>query len=319
MAQLNSVCADGSPLLTPDTSCHEGCPVLTKVRHIVVPKGICPTIEWPLRAANGKAINLSLCFPVDADEESESSESSTSVSLSVPVPAGTTFAVRARFAECDNRGTIYERPGAVADAASGKVRFTLPKEVFDEAGINVMSVAIVSVDAEGVELPVFAERGLLSMEDSLWGNTGNRQSPPTLADIRMHLRDTGVENDFLQDVEFDADELVSALVQPIQYWNEVPPPIAYLTCRTFPFKYHWMRATVSELLKTAAHHYMRNNVNVDHGGVRGNFKDRFKEYLAVAKMYEEEWKVFVDEKKVSINAAGGRLNIGSPYDNTALF
>lgn len=318
MAQLNSVCEDGSPLLTPDTSCHEGCPVLTKVRHIVVPKGVCPTIEWPLRATNGKAVNLSVCFAPDAPEESESS-TSVSVSLSVAVAEGTTFAVRARFADCDNRGTIYERPGAVQDAASGKVRFTLPEEIFDEAGIYVMSVAIVAVAEDGTETPVFVERGLLSVEDSLWGNTTNRNAPPTLADIRMHLRDTHVENDFLQDVEFDADELVSALVQPIRYWNEVPPPIACFTCRTFPFRYHWMRATVSELLKTAAHHYMRNNINVDHGGVSGNFKERYQEYLAVAKMYEDEWKTFVDEKKVEINAAGGRLSIGSPYDNTALF
>lgn len=301
MPQENVLC-DQPNIFTPETACHEGCPILSKVRHIVVPKGVCAIIEWQLRKQDGSAVDLSACFP-----GAENSESSVSVGKD---PAE---AVKARFADCDGTGSILQIAGIVSDAEAGKIRFAVPQGIYDSAGIYVMSMAILQQVGD-VQSPIFIDNGLLSIEGTLWGNTTQGTQPPTLGEIRMHLRDTPIENDLLADVEFDSQEIIGAITRPVRQWNETPPPVAPFTCRTFPFRYHWLQAVVGELLRTSAHHYMRNNLKMNHAGLTGNFKDKFEEYMGVANQYTAEWKDFIIEKKIEINASMGFGSLSSPYD-----
>lgn len=301
MSQKNQLCASPG-IFAPDTACHEGCPVLSKIRHVVVPQGVCAILEWPLRHPDGRAVDLTTCFP---------QETSTSVSESKE-GANAAEAVAARFADCDGNN-ILEIEGAVHDYTTGKIRFAVPTQVYDTPGIYQLSMAILQEDSAGVRRPIFVDSGLLSVEGTLWGNRAVRTRPPTLGEIRMHLRDTAVENDLLADVEFDDQELIQALVRPIQQWNEIPPPVAPFTCNTFPFRYHWLQAVVGELLTTAAHHYMRNNLKMNHAGLAGNFKDRYREYLGLAERYRQEWKDFVTQKKIEINASMGMGSAHSAY------
>ncbi len=289
MADSSNVCIPPN-ILTPETACHDGCPVLSKARHIIVPKGVQGVIAWPLRHPDGTSVNLSFCFPETPDQ---------SVSESISHGADASEGVRTRFSDCDG-ANLMEIAGAPHDVTTGTVMFAVPQQVYDRAGIYRMSIAVIQ-EENGVERPAFIENALLSVENTLWGDTTQLTGPPTLDDLRIHLRDTAVENELLAQTEFDATEILNAIVRPIQQWNETPPPVAHFNCSTFPFKYHWMQGTVGQLLLTAAHSYMRNNLKVNHGGVSGNFKDKYKEYLQVAQAYITEWTEFITQKKVEIN------------------
>lgn len=302
MPQTSSIC-DGVPVWTPEQACHEGCAILSKVRHVLIPKGVCATIEWGLRHPDGKTADLSLCYSTN---ESLSFSASESAEAMEPL-------IKVRIGDCDSSGTIYEVTGSVADEKTGTVRFALPQQVFNLSGIYIMDMAVVDPITEA---PIFIDNGLLSVEAGLFGSTTQRTGPPTFSDIRIHLRDTAVENDLLDDVEFDTPEVVNALVYPIHQWNEEPPPVAVFTCRTFPFRYHWRQAVAGELLRIAAHHYMRNNLKLNHGGLEGNIKDKYKEYLVLAESYRTEWKEFITRKKIEINAGMGSSSLGSTYSQS---
>lgn len=299
MPQASVIC-DGVPIFTPETACHENCPILSKTRHIVIPKGVCATVEWSLRHPDGKTADLTTCF----------SETSQSISGSISVNDPVDPLVKVRVGECDGAGAILEVSGTVQDNATGTIRFTIPQDVYNNAGIYVLSMAIVDSTTEA---PIFIDTGLLSVEVGLFGSLTQTNAPPTLADIRLHLRDTPVENDLTDDVEYDTAEILNAIVMPIHQWNAEPPPVAAFTCRTFPYKFYWRQAVVGELLRVAAHHYMRNNLKINHGGISGNFKDKYKEYLALAESYRLEWKEFVTMKKIELNASLGFRSVSSPY------
>jgi hypothetical protein len=190
------------------------------------------------------------------------------------------------------------------------VQFPFPDDFNAFGGLYRVEVAILRDD-----VPVLNNRLLWSVEEGMWGDTTKTSGIPSLGEIRMHLRDTAVENSLLQDVEYDDEEIIHAIMRPVQYWNEVPPPIGVYNCRTFPFRYHWLEAICGELMRTATQHYMRNNLTVSHGGVQGNFKDKYKEYAAYAKQYEDNWKQFVEMKKIEINAGLGFSSLNSPYSS----
>ena len=281
---------------------HEGCAVLTKRRAIIIPKGTCGMAQWTLRWPDGQTADLSDCFPTSSASESGSGSGSESES-------GLTLA--ARFQGCDRTSNLATVAVTLVDAQQGLVQFPLPPEVYLQAGIYQFQVALLQANG-GV---IFADSGIVSVEHGMWGDTNQMTGPPTLEEIRMHLRDRAVENDLLADVEFDDAEILNAIRQPVMYWNEQLPPLPHLNCNTFPYRHHWRNAIVAELLFTAVHHYMRNKMQATSAGLTVDDKNRDKEYLMVAGHYKQEWQEFVKMKKISINAQGFYGSMGSSYGN----
>lgn len=294
------LCPEVANVVTPNQPCEEGCPILIKQRAVLLDKGVSAVIDWPLRMRDGKAANLENC------DDPSSVSVSTSASLWEAVAEGT---IVVRFSDCDFGGAIYEIEGTVQDTTDGTVRFTPPDEVIEQAGIYQMSIGV----RDEYDRIIFHEPGLLSVEPSLFGDYTQTTGPPTVRDLRMHLRDTAIENDLLGDVEFDVSEIVYAVTQPIRQWNETPPPVARHNCRSFPYAFHWRQAIVGELLRTAAHHYMRNEFTASHGGISGNFKNKHQQYLQLAEVYSTEWRRFIKAKKVELNAAGAYGSLDSLY------
>lgn len=281
----------------PEEALHEGCPVLNRVRTLVVDKGVCANVQWNLRTREGRPIDLTSCVP-DSDSVSESESTSLTGEL------------RVRVADCDPAPTrIWQLTAESPDPQNGVVQFQLISDIVNESGIYRLQLGV--LDAEGNLL--FADNGLLSVERGLWGDTQKLNGPPTLGEIRIHLRDTGVENTLLDDVEFDTDEILHAVMRPVQQWNETPPPLSPFTCRNFPFRYHWLNATVAELMRTAAHHYVRNKMQASHGGLQVDDKNKDKAYLQYAELYAQEWREFILRKKVEINARAAYGTVGSFY------
>jgi len=264
-------------------STHEGCTILTKQRQVAVDKGVAAKIVWPLRFPDGVAGDLS--------------------DLTNPE-------IRVRFEDiCGNARLLGHMTATVTDAATGLISFDLPSEVYNMAGLYRFHIAV--VNSAGV--PFFADRGLLSIESGLFGDISQATGPPTLQEIRLHMRDTAIENDLLADVEFDDTEIVAAIARPIQQWNETPPDIARHTCQTFPYRFHWLNATVGELLMTATHHYMRNKMKANAGGLSIDDKAKDRDYIQFAQLYSQEWQRFIITKKSEINLSRCYGSIGSDY------
>lgn len=276
---------------------HAGCPVLTKQRHFVLAKGQCGTAEWEMRWPDGVTADFSACLTAD-------SVSADSVSADAYV------GVQVRFQGCDRNSAIYEVDGTVVtDGSDGLIRFPIPQQVCCGAGIYTFQAAVTR-DSTSV---IFADGGMISVEHGLWGDTGDAGGPPTLQTIRFHLRDRAAENDLLQDVEFDDAEIIEAIRKPVEEFNETPPTLTPFSCATFPYHYHWRNAVVAELLRTAAHHYVRNKMNISSGGLVGDDKDKDRDYLRVAMLYIQEWKDFIVQKKSELNIRQGYFSAGSDY------
>jgi hypothetical protein len=52
--------------------------------------------------------------------------------------------------------------------------------------------------------------------------------------------DTATDNTLLLDVEFNDDQILMAMTEPVRLWNETPPPIRTYSTTTFPFRGAWM-------------------------------------------------------------------------------
>lgn len=305
------VCNDTALVISPTDSVRNGCPVLTKTRTISVDKGVCATVSWQLRNRAGEAIDLSEC--VDCADESEFSDSSI---LDDAPCSQVIFRFRDVLGVVS---TIHQVIGTITDVEHGVVQAELPAALVKSAGIFEMHIGVSKLTGERDQNDqptyrlVFTDRGLLSVERGLFGDTLNVIGPPTLNEIRMAMRDTAIENRLLDAVEFDDAEILFALQRPIRYWNETPPPIGVVTPGSFPFHEMWLRATVATLLRTAAIWYARNMLPASHGGVTVDDMNKANPYLAMAERYQAEWENFVITKKYSINAHNAIGSVGSGY------
>lgn len=284
---------DGVPVSPPATvgdvvrvqdGVHLDCPLLSKVRALLVNEGQPVTVEWELRDRNGTAIAASFDKPIQT--------------------------VSFRFNEATGAdGRIFQAVGAETDLSIGLVSCALPDDLVANSGLFTFNVALVDTD----NAIRYIDHGLLSVERTLYGDIAQLTGPPTIGEIRLAMRDTLLENNLLDDVEFDDAELLQAIVRPVQYWNSVPPPVAIYTTRTFPHRHHWLLAISANLLKTAAVWYERNRLPATHGGLNVDDKNKLNPYLILAKQFEDEWRQFVTEKKVQINVGMCYGTVGDSY------
>lgn len=253
----------------------QNCPVVSKTRTVIVDKGQLATIRWELRDRTGKAVNLQNC--VDA--------------------GGLVFGrIIDDIYGCDETVDIE----AVAyDPSAGLVDLTLTSELVDKPGVYTLQFGLVN----DLGQPTFVDRGLLSVERGLFGSSKQANGGPvTIGELRLQLRDFAISNDLRGVVEYDDTEMIHALQQPIREWNELPPAVNFFTPRTFPFHYHWMIATCGNLLQIAAFWYLRNKMQVTHGGVQDDDRNRDQAYMAVSNMLRQQWLEFVRQQKYALNA-----------------
>ena len=154
-----------------------------------------------------------------------------------------------------------------------------------------------------------------SVERGLFGIPDNKYfGPPSLAEIRLHLRDYPECNLLLDDYEFDAAEITLAIERCVMYFNETLPPISrYFDTKNFPYRYHWLEGISYYLFTIAANWFRRNRLPYQAGGVSVDDTGKEKEYLQAAAMFEKNWKDWVRLKKYSLNIEEGFDNILSDY------
>ena len=179
------------------------------------------------------------------------------------------------------------------------------------AGVSP-SVGVNSVLSQGQQLVydvclVLANSFYLCLEPGLAGPGQSVKSGlPTLAEIRLHLRDWPEANRLLDNYEFDLSEIYAAAVRCVDYWNETPPPLPQkLDTTNFPFRYHWMEGIVYQLFLTAAHWFRRNHLPYTAAGVSVDDLNREQAYLSFAQEKKQVWQDFVQKTKVRANMMAG--------------
>lgn len=133
----------------------------------------------------------------------------------------------------------------------------------------------------------------------------------TLPEIRLAIRDVCPEMNFLLDaVEYEDSELMWAIRRPIEYWNEIPPPVRIFSMENFPFRYHWMEAAIGELMRMIATWMRRNELDYSAAGLSVKDTNSAPEYMKMGMDRLNEYKAFVRQKKIEINIQGGFQQLG---------
>jgi len=293
-----------------------GAPVLTRMHAINIKGEQRAVISYTMRDVNGNVVDLSSCL-CEADDGSIASTSSESAG-DCTCPHDVVFRI------CEYlTGGGKEYPVAVTNAAAGEVQVTLEPEDTCRPGVYFGEFALIEC-AEDIEntptgdtTVLFSNHMYVYIGRNLWNNASNGVGPvgpPSIAEIRLHLRDTEPSESFLLDnLAFSDEEIMLATTLPVQYWNEIPPPIGTFTTSNFPFRYHWLMAISGYLFLTASEQMRRNNLRYSASGVNIDDQDKEPNYEAAAQRRIAEFKDFVHRKKVEINIAGCYRAVSSPY------
>lgn len=301
-----------------------GRPVLTRTHAYSISGAKRACIEHVMRDVNGSPVNIAACLGLEtSDSSSSQSQSSSSQSSEAPCSG---HALRFRLGEyltCG--GTEYE--ATVVDATQGVVKVCFEPEDTNCPGIFFGEFAIVALSDDPdsddcLETVIFSNHVYVIIGTNLWQQRvcgPCAAGPLSIPEVRMHLRDSGPAESYLLDnVAFSDEEIIHAMTLPVQYWNEIPPPIGvYYNTGNFPYRYHWLMATTGYLFLTVAEQQRRNNLQYAAGGVQVNDQAKEPNYETAAQRRIQEFKDFVRRTKASINLEMGYGGVGSTYRGAA--
>lgn len=155
----------------------------------------------------------------------------------------------------------------------------------------------------------------LEVRETLERLDSGPNSPLTIAEVRLAIRDKCREDNFLLDnVEFTDTEIAWAIRRPIEYWNEVPPPLRPgYTVGTFPYRYYWLYGIIGELLSIATTGLARNTQVYSAAGLSFDEKARVTLYRDAADKYLKEYRewVRVQKRALNLSMAYGSVSIPS--------
>ena len=151
--------------------------------------------------------------------------------------------------------------------------------------------------------PVYIHRVFVEVAVSVGLDCG--ASPLTISELRLALRDEcAMSNFILDDVEFTNKEIVDAIHQVVNYWNEVPPDVKCFNYNNFPSRYFWKTGAMGLLLRQTGRHKLRNWLPYTGGGLAMNDNSIWDSYHRLGDQYWNEYREWVQRKKIEINIAG---------------
>ncbi len=290
----------------------DGCLVLPKLQVHDIQQGQCVQLRWAFRDRKGVVVDLS-----SLGDSSESEVDPVKYDAVGKLSNGVVLRIREAAGTNPQLNPVYVVAAEITEGTSGDMLSApIPGKVANRPGIYWEEWAAVK---DGAVLAtnrvlLWVNQGLFGLEQPLSLPCG----PPTIAEIRLSVRDNAAEDNLLLDgVEFDAAEIAQAVLRPLQYWNEVPPPIRPLMdTTTFPFTDHWITGIQANLLQIAAHNYQRNDLAYTAGGVAVQDKNKAQPYLQLSQLLFEQYKNWVTMKKVEINTALFMGSVNSSYGGT---
>ena len=293
----------------------DGCPVLPKMQCHEVTAGQSARLQWQMKTNRGEFVRLADCSSIGTSSQS-SSQSEQAFDGVGAVAAGVTLRMRELSGYDPNTDCVHTIDVTVDQPETGEViADALPDAIVRRPGVYLEEWAVVNNQNQLLfsnQCVCFVRRGLFGLSaDPSQNNFG----PPTIEEIRLTLRDSSpADNLLLDNVEYDAAEISMAVLRPISYWNESPPPLrpAMTTC-TFPFREIWLRGIQAYLFEIAANHYRRNHLPYQAGGVTVDDKNKEQSYANYSAFLLKDFREQIALKKLEINTALFSGSFGSQY------
>jgi hypothetical protein len=267
------------------TSRAYGRPIPSRLKAVVLRAGTAPTVRWTMVDRRGCPVDLTP-FAVEAAPGPDPP----------PPPVVPVFL---RVVENTILGLDPDFIGRCVDAPAGLVEASLDLARMGGPGVYIAEFAVMAADLETVafsnQLTVLVERGLFA---------GDPTGIPTLAEIRMLVRDSPQDNELIGDFAWDDAEILQALQAPVDYWNaDLPDVGVYYTTRTWPARYRhwWVRGTIAVLYRIASESQRRNQFDYAAGGIQVQDSNRSQEYAQLADAEWQEFKAWVRSTKVALN------------------
>lgn len=141
------------------------------------------------------------------------------------------------------------------------------------------------------------------------------QGPPSIAEIRLAIRDSGGEDNLWRALEeFDNAEIALCIRRPVEAFNELPPPISIrFTTTNFPYRYYWLQGIIAHLYLLAARHYRRVHLPYQSAGLTVMDKAKADEYERTGLQTWQEYMQWARYIKVQLNMNEGYGEVQSPY------
>lgn len=302
---LTPISCAGQNVISAPVSKTNGLPVLTRMRAINISQGQCTTINWEMHDKDGNPVDLTPCgFADNANPEG--------------------FKVVLRLKEhlsLGNSRTPAQVDATVVDADKGVVQATLGTNLVGLPGVYFADMALISVPAEEANQPcvIFSNTFYVIINRSTFGPTDKPGGPPSMAEIRLHLRDSSPNESYLlEHLMFDDAEIALAITRPVQFWNEVPPPIDNIySTQTFPFRYHWLEGICANLFLMVAEQFRRNQLDYSAAGISLNDQNKEANYERAGQMRWQAYRDWVRATKASINLEGCYGQVTSNYKYSA--
>lgn len=302
---LTPVACAGQNVISAPVSTNNSLPLLSRMRAVQITQGQCATIDWQLHDKDGNPVNLTPC------------------GFSGPGP-NTLFKVVLRLKEqlaLGNSRPAQSVDATVTDAATGKVQAVLTRNMVGVPGVYYGEMALISIPAEAADTPcvIFSNTFSVIINRSTFGAAGEVGGPPSIAEIRLHLRDSSpAESYLLEHLMFDDAEIALAITRPVMYWNEIPPPldVVYNT-QTFPFRYHWLEGICANLFMMVAEQFRRNQLSYSAGGLSVDDQNKEAGYERAGQARWQAYREWVRATKASINLESCYGEVTSSYKYSA--
>jgi hypothetical protein len=296
---LTAMPCAGQNIISAPVSKTNSLPLLSRMRAVQVTQGQPVTIEWQLHDQQGNPVELTQC-------------------------TGPLFRVALRLKEQLSVGStlpVQSIAATVVDAAVGKVTVNVPGNMVDVPGVYYGEMCLISTEAETAGTPcvIFSNTFYVIINRSTYETPGKMGGPPSIAEIRLHLRDSSpAESYLLEQLMFDDAEIAMAIGRPVMYWNEIPPPLdTYFTTQNFPYRYHWLEGICANLFMMVAEQFRRNQLSYSAAGVNVDDQNKEASYERAAQARWQAYKDWVRATKASINLEGCYGEVTSTYKYSA--
>jgi hypothetical protein len=212
--------------------------------------------------------------------------STSSLNSDIPYDVGEdAYVAKLYMMEHPSSNTIVMVDGLYKGNGLFEFNFTVPNT--PKSGLFIADIFIFNNSGE----ILYTEKVYVEIQYNVTDIT-NHYDPISIAEVRLVIRDTCAENNYLlDDIEYTDIEIWHAIRRPVDVWNETPPPVSYYTYSNFPFRANWVEATIGYLLKSAAHRYRRNDLQYSASGVTVADQAKYQQYDAAG---NERIKLFLD-------------------------
>jgi len=138
-----------------------------------------------------------------------------------------------------------------------------------------------------------------------------------MRDYAGQVKDTGVINILLDNVEFSDADVADAIEFTVNYYTALPPIIGLFTEGNIP-PVVLLYGVAAHLLNSEAMRQLRNQATVQDGDVQPiGIDDKFQLYQTASNWMREQFKELAQRIKVQLNMRGAYGGLSSGYANTA--